>query len=186
MDFTTSFLKSFGLAILDVILLLCLAFFGLVFTINQTFLNPDFTVSQVEKLDTVSLAEDIVRGQIVSQATIPINLPIEAFIAGAVNETITDLEPWLKQQARDVTYSIYDYLEGRSQSLSIVIELESAKEQIENNLTEALIASPPPGLTDYPPETIERYLEPFTIGYQRPLRLTKTGWVPITWPRLTH
>jgi hypothetical protein len=161
MDFTTRFLKSFGLAALDVILLLSLSFFGLMFTINQTFLNPDFTVSQVEKLDTTSLAADIIRGQIVSQATIPITLPIEDFIIGAANETITDMEPWLKQQAREITYSFYDYLEGRSQNLSVVIPLEEVKESLKDNISKAVIASPPPGLTDLPPATIERYLEPF-------------------------
>jgi len=115
----------------------------------------------VDRLAIASLAEDIVRGQVISQATIPINLPIDVFIAGAVNETITDLEPWLKQQARDVTYSVYDYLEGRSQNLSVVIPLEAVKERLKNNISEAVIASPPPGLTDMPPDTIERYLEPF-------------------------
>jgi hypothetical protein len=161
MDFITSFFKSFGLAILDVILLLSLSLSGLVFALDQTFLNRDFTVSQVEKFDTVMLADYIVRDQVISQATIPIFLPIDEFIAGAVNETITDLEPWLKQQAGDVTNSIYDYLEGKSQNLSVVIELESVKEQLKNNISEAVIASPPPGLTDMPPATIERYLEPF-------------------------
>ena len=161
MDFITSFFKSFGLAILDVLLLLSLSFSGLVFTLGQTFLNRDFTVAQVEKLDTAPLAEYIIRDQVISQATIPISLPIDAFIAGAVNETVNDLEPWINQQARDITYSIYDYLEGKSQSFSVVIELESAKELLKNNISEIVIASPPPGLTDMPPATIERYLEPF-------------------------
>jgi len=161
MDFITSFFKSFLLAILDVILLLSLSFSGLLFTLDQTFLNRDFTVSQVEKIDTASLAEYIIRDQVVSQVAFPIYLPIDAFIAGAVNETITDLEPWLKQQARDVTNSIYDYLEGKSQNLSVVIGLEEVKEQLKSNISQAVIASPPPGLTDMPPDTIERYLEPF-------------------------
>jgi len=41
-----NFFKSFGLAILGVFLFLSLSFFGLVFTLDQTFLNPDFTVSR--------------------------------------------------------------------------------------------------------------------------------------------
>jgi len=156
-----SFLKSFGLIILNFLLFLSISFFGLVFTLDQTFLNRDFTVAQVERLDTATLAEDIIRDQVISQSIIPITLPIENFIAGAVHQTITDLEPWLKQQTRDVTYSIYDYLEGKSQDLSVVIELESVKEQLKNNISQAVIASPPPELTDMPPATIEGYLEPF-------------------------
>jgi hypothetical protein len=156
-----NFLKAFGLAILGVLLFLSIAFFGLVFTIDQTFLNPDFTVSQVEKLDTASLAKDIIHGQVMSQAVIPINLPIEEFFDKAVDKTIADLEPWLQQQTGEVIYSFYDYLEGRSQYFSVVIPLETVKESLTNNLSEALITSPPPGLTDMPPATIERYLEPF-------------------------
>jgi len=156
-----NFFKSFGLAILGVILLLSLSLFGLVFTLDQTFLNRDFTVSQVDRFDTVPLAEYIIRGHILSQATIPINLTIEEFIVEAVNETIANLEPWLKEQAREVTCSFYDYLEGRSQNLSVVIELETVKEHLRDNISEAVIVSPPPELTDMPPATIERYLEPF-------------------------
>jgi len=156
-----NFLKAFGLAILNLLLFLSLSFFGLVFTINQTLLNPDFTVSQVERLDTTSLAKDIVHGQVLSQITIPDTLPIEESIAEAVDETITDLGPWLKQQAREITYSFYDYLEGSSQSFSVIIPLEEVKEQLKNNINQAVLASPPPELTDLPPETIESYLEPF-------------------------
>ena len=161
MDFITSFFKSFGLAILDIVLISALAFSGLLFALNQTLLNRDFTVAQVEKLDTVTLGEYIIRDQVISQVAIPIYLPIEDFIEGAVNETLTELEPWLKQQSKDIVNDIYDYLEGKSQSLNIVIELESVKRQVQNNISQAVIASPPPGLTDVPPATIERYLEPF-------------------------
>jgi hypothetical protein len=156
-----NFFKAFGLAVLGVLLFLSLSFFGLMFTINQTFINPDFTVAQLEKLDTASLARDIVRSQILSQATIPTFLPIGAFFNGAVDETITDLKPWINQQAREITYSFYDYLEGKSQNLSVVIPLEPVKEELKNNISQAVITSPPPGLTDLPPATIERYLEPF-------------------------
>jgi len=156
-----NFFKAFGLAVLGVLLFMSLSFFGPMFTINQTFLNPDFTVSQLEKLDTASIAKDIVRGQILSHATIPIFLPIETFFTGAVDETITDLKPWLNEQTREVTYSFYNYLEGKSQNLSVVIPLEPVKVQLKNNISEAVLTSPPPGLTDLPPATIERYLEPF-------------------------
>ncbi len=156
-----NFFKAFGLAVLGILLFLSLSFFGLMFTINQTFLNPDFTASQLEKLDTASLAKDIVSGQILSQATVPTMLPIEASFTGAVDETITDLKPWINEQIKKITYSFYDYLEGKSQSLSVVIPLEPVKEQLQNNISQSVITSPPPGLTDLPPATIERYLEPF-------------------------
>jgi hypothetical protein len=156
-----NFLKALGLIILNFLLFLSISFFGLAFTLDQTFLNRDFTVSQVERLDTTTLAEDIIRDQVISQSTIPITLPIEHFITGAVHQTITDLEPWINQQARDVIYAIYDYIEGKSRNLSVVIEMETVKEQLENSISEAVITSLPPELAELPPDTIEGYLEPF-------------------------
>jgi hypothetical protein len=153
------FLKGLGLTVLGFLLFLSLSSFGLMFTISQTILNPDFTASQIDRLDTASLAGDIVRDQILSQATIPPTPPLEELIMGAVDETITDLEPWLKQQTREITNAFYEYLEGRNQDLRVVIPLEAVKEHLRENISKA-IASPPPGL-DLPPETIESYLEPF-------------------------
>ena len=49
-------LKGLALSLLGTLLFLSLAVFGLVLTINQTILNPDFVVSQVNKLDISSLA----------------------------------------------------------------------------------------------------------------------------------
>jgi hypothetical protein len=155
------FLKAFGLVVLGTLLFLSLSFFGLMFTINQTLLNPDFTVSQIEKLDTASLAKDIVRSQILSQATIPLTPPIEDFLVGVIDETITDLKPWLNEQTREVTYSFYNYLEGKNQNLSVVIPLEPVKESLRENLSQAVTTSPPPELADLPPGTLESYLEAF-------------------------
>jgi hypothetical protein len=160
MDFLTSFLKAFGLAILGILLCLSLSFFGLVLTINQTILNPEFTVSQVDRLDITSLAEDLLTGQILPK--IGQILPeVEEFMGEVANDIIADLEPWIKQQAREVTYSTYDYFEGRSQRLSAVISLEPVKESLRANLGETLLESPPPELARVPPDIIERYLNTF-------------------------
>jgi hypothetical protein len=161
MNFLTYFFKSFGLAILGLFLFLSLSFFGLALTINQTILNPDFTVSQVDRLDVASLGEDLLNGQILPQATVPIPSPIKQFIVEAVKDTIADLEPWLKQQMREVTYATYDYLEGRSQHLSVVIQLEPVKESLRDNLRETLLPSPPPGLARFSLDNIERYIDEF-------------------------
>jgi hypothetical protein len=172
------FLKAFGLAILAVLLFMSLSSFGLMFTIDRTLLNPDFTVSQLERLNTASLARDIVHDQILSQATISLTPPIEDFLVGVVDETITDLEPWLKEQAREITYAFYDYLEGNSQNLSVIIPLEPVKQQLKINIGQAVITSPPPGLTDLPAGMIESYLEPFYAQMPSSFELNQTWLGP--------
>ena len=146
------FLKGLALFILSSLLFLSLSIFGIVFMLNQTILNPDFVVSQVNKLDIASIAGDMLSEQITQG---------QEFLAGVVDDTIADLEPWLKEQTRNITYSAYDYLEGRSQNLSLVVSLEPMKESLRENLREAVLQSPPPELAGLPPAEIESHLDEY-------------------------
>jgi len=147
------FLKGLALAILGFLLFLSLSVFGLALTLNQTILNPGFVASEVNKLDISSLAEEFLAEQI-PQAE-------EAYMVEAVNDTIADLEPWIKEQVSTVIYSGYDYLEGRSQSLSLAISSEPIKDSLRGNLREAMLQSLPPELAGLPPAEIEQYFNEF-------------------------
>ena len=147
------FLKGLALAILGFLLFLSLSVFGLALMLNQTILNPGFVASEVNKLDISSLAEEFLIEQIPQAG--------EEFMAEAVNDTIADLEPWIKEQASTVIYSGYDYLEGRSQSLSLAISLEPMKDSLRGNLREAMLQSLPPELAGLPPAEIEQYFNEF-------------------------
>jgi hypothetical protein len=147
------FLKGFVLFILGSLLFLSLFTFGIAFTLNQTILNPDFIVSQVNKLDIRSLAEDMLSQQIPQEG--------EEYMGEVVTNTIIDLEPWLKEQAGDAAYVFYDYLEGRSQSLSLTISLEPVKTSLIKNLREAVRDNPPTGLEWLSPEEIDSYLDDY-------------------------
>ena len=147
------FLKGFALFILGTLLFLSLSIFGPAFMLNQTFLNPDFVTSQVNKLDITSLAEDILSQQVPSEE--------EELAAEALRETIADLEPWLKEQTAGAVNSFYDYLEGRSQSLSLVVSLEPVKESLRENMREVFLQSPPPELAGLSPAELEPYFNEY-------------------------
>ena len=151
------FLKVFGTVILGLLLFLSLACFGVALTLNQTVLNPEFTVSQVNRLDIAPRAEEILSEEVPPE--------VEQFLGGltseVVNETINDLESWLREEIRDNIYSFYDYLEDRSQHLSLVISLEPIKESLRDNLREAVLESPPPELAGLPPAEIESHLDEY-------------------------
>src|SRR4030042_1539623 len=144
------FLKGFALFILGTLLYLSLSLFGYAFMLNQTFLNPDFVTSQVNRLDITSLAEDILSQQIPAEE--------EELTAEALRETLTDLEPWLKEQTAGAVNALYDYLEGRSQSLSLEVPLEPVKESLRENMREVFLQSPPPELAGLSPAELEHYL----------------------------
>ncbi len=137
------FLKGLALAILGLLLSLSLCAFGLVLTLNQTALNPDFAVSEIDKLDVSSLAEELISEEITQE---------QEFLVEVVNNTIAEQELWIKQQVSAGIYSFYDYIEGRSESLSLVISLEPVKESFRDNLWEAVSESPPPELAGLSPD----------------------------------
>lgn len=151
-------LKGILLAILGIFLSLSLLIFGLALMVNQSVLNPDFIAEHVERLDIAELADEIVREQIPAEAA--------DFMGDSLNEVladiIADIEPWLKEQARNAIYVFYDYIEGRSETLSLIISLETVKESFRTNLLAAILASPPAELVGLTPEEIE--LE-FNIHY---------------------
>jgi uncharacterized membrane protein YgdD (TMEM256/DUF423 family) len=117
--------------------------------LNQTVLNPDFVVSQVDRLDISSLANDMLGEQTTQEGE---------FAVKALEDTITDLKPWLA----DAVHSAYDYLEGRSQSL--VIQLEPVKQSLRENMWQAFLQSPPPELAGLSPAEKEQY---FNQSYQQ-------------------
>ena len=144
-----NFLKGLALGLLSFLLLLSLYVFGFALTLNHTLLNPDFIVSEVARLDIPSLAEEWLGQQIPYY---------ERYLAGVIGDTVTDLEPWLKEQVHAGVYTGYDYFLGRSQSLNLVISLEPVEDSLKENLREAILESPPPELEGASPSQIELYL----------------------------
>ena len=139
------------LVILGIFLSLSLLIFGLALVLNQSALNPDFIARHVEELDIAELTDEMVREQIPTEAAEFMGESLDEVLA----DTIADIEPWLKEQARDGIYVFYDYIEGRSQNLSLIISLETIKESFRANLLAAVLASPPPELVGFPPAEIE-------------------------------
>ena len=152
------FLKGLALSLLSLLLFLSLTILGLALTLNNTILNPDFVVSELDKLDVSSLAKEALSEQIPQEGE---------FMIEALDDTITDLEPWIKEQASVITYSSYDYLLGKSQSLSVVISLEPVKETLRDNSREALFQSLPPEFQGLPQAEIEQYFNEFYEGFAK-------------------
>ncbi len=149
------FLKGLVISLLSLLLLLSLSIFGLVFMLNQTILSPDFATSQVEKLDLASLAKELVISEL------PQEFQNQEFITKALDGTITDLEPWIKDEASNVIHHGYDYLLGKSQNLSFTISLEQFKTTLRDNTWQAVLEDPPPELQGIPPALAEQYFNQY-------------------------
>jgi len=145
-----NFPKGLILSFLGFLLFLSLSLFGLTFTLNNTILNPDFITSELDSLDISSLAEEFLGEEVSSQGE---------FILDYLDDVIADFEPWIKEQANAVIEPSYDYFLGESESLSVVISLESVKESLEATLKEAILQSPPPELAGLSPSEIEQHFD---------------------------
>ncbi len=110
------FLKGLALSLLGFLLLLSLSIFATAFTLNSTILNPDFVVSQIDKLDISSVAEEVITMG-TPQGELPEELGIDLI------DTITKFEPVVKEQVIATIYPVYDYLLGKSQSPDLAVTL---------------------------------------------------------------
>ncbi len=125
-------------------------------TLYDTILIPDLIVSLLDELDISALAEEFLEelpdGEGVSQEE---DYLLWAFLE-ASDDIIAELEPWIKEQVSAAVYPVYDYLLGESQSLSLVISLEPAKESVRDALRPVFLESPPPEFADLPLAELEQ------------------------------
>lgn len=143
-----NFVRGFFTGVFSSILTIVLIALGTFITINHTLLNPDFVISELDKFDAYSIAIEQLRGQLPQE---------EPFMAEIVDETITELEPWAREQAPDVIYAAYAYLKGEEE-LNIVIPLEEVRTRLKDNVEQAVLESPPPELEGASQSEIEAFL----------------------------
>ena len=94
-------------------------------TLKDTILNPDFAASLIDELDMSLLMGGFISEQITERLPVE-ELPegISAALDDAVNETVIELEPWMKEQATMATDPVFDYLLGESQGFKVVIPMD--------------------------------------------------------------
>jgi hypothetical protein len=161
--------KRVLIGFLSFLLFLSLSGFGLAFAANRTVLNPDFVVSQLDRLDVASLSKELLREQVPPEVT---SIVPPQFIEELLDDVVTDLEPWIREQAGVAVYAGYDYLLGRSEELLVVIDLEPAKAILRDSLWQSFAESPPLGLDILSPAGLERLFDEFYDDISRQMPAT--------------
>ena len=108
-------------------------------TLSDTVLDPDFSISIVEKADLTPLIKELLN-DMMSEVELPYGLSIEPYL----DDIALELEPWVKQQAAIAIPPIYDYILGQSQNTNLIISLASATESLKNALKQDFLESVPP------------------------------------------
>ena len=149
-----SILKGFVIGLLCLFLFFSLAVFGDFLMLKQTVLDPGFMNSQVDELDVSSVAEELIIERIHAE-----QLPQgEEFIDDVVSSTIIDLEPWMTEQKSTIIYSVYGYLNGESENMTIAIPLQPVRNSLKENIEEVILQSPPPELEGAPQTLIDQII----------------------------
>lgn len=140
-------------------------------TLRDTILSTSFVVSIVDELDISSLAGEYLKNQLAGE--IPRDMEyLVGYLDEYLDDVITELEPWLKEEVSAAADPVLDYLLGESQSFNVVISLEPVKETMRDKLWEAFLASPPPELATIPQATRESYFNQFYQEFSREMPST--------------
>lgn len=139
------------LVILGMLLSLSLLIFGPALMVNQSALNADFIADRVDEIDIVELTDEIILEEVPPEAADFMG----ELLHPVLHFTIGEIEPWLKEQARNVIHVFYDYIEGRNDTLSLIISLEEKVKNFRDNLLDVILTSPPAELLGLPVEEIE-------------------------------
>ncbi len=153
-----SLVRRAAIGFLSFLLFVSLSGFGLAFTANRTVFNPDFVVSRLDRLEVSPLVGEMLKEQVPEEvmSVLPAGL-----IDEVLDDVLTELEPWLREQLAEAVYAGYDYVLGRSDELSLVIDVEPVKAAVKDRLLPVLLAEPPPGLDMLPPAELERLFNQF-------------------------
>jgi len=160
------------MAFLSFLLFASLSVFAMGYVMNQTLLNPEFAIEQAGKLD-VPARFDLCRrlcfysfAPPTTKATAYRSL-VEglsgemSFVGPAIEKTIEDLGPWLDEQTDTAVYAAYDYILGRTDSLSILVDIRPALESLEENMRQEFLTSPPSGLAGMPSSQLGQVFDQF-------------------------
>ncbi|MEA3253724.1 MAG: hypothetical protein U9Q17_02110 [Chloroflexota bacterium] len=130
------------------VLVCVLVILGIVVTVDATILNPEFLISEFDRLDIYSIVVDQAKSQLVEA---------EPHMAQIADESLAEVEPWLREQAASAVYSGCAYLKGEKE-LDIVISLEQPRAILKENLAQTIHESPPPELERASQAQIEAFI----------------------------
>ncbi len=115
----------------------------LVSVLKDTVLNEDFVVPLIDKLDLAVLAEELISQQLIGQIPPGMN-----FLTEYIDDAVRVLEPTLKTELTKAAGPILDYLVGDISDISIEISIADVAENIENDLRNEFLSSPPSEYSD--------------------------------------
>jgi Ca2+/Na+ antiporter len=127
-------LKGIALGFVGIFLFVALPALVVAFTLNSTFLNPQFVNREIQNLDIPA----VVRETLTDQAS-----SLDPTFIADIDQTIIQIKPWMDKQIQVVINSSYDYLLGKTNELNISIPTGEIKQTVLDSLTTIYLKDPP-------------------------------------------
>jgi len=122
--------------------------------VRNTFFNSDFLGAIIDEVDIVYLVKPILHEQV--SHWVPAELDfLNPYIYPAVDELVSNQEPWIKQQLKANIDQIADYLMGMRSDFTVDIPTEPVVTDLRESLLEDIESLPIPQLAGVPPALIE-------------------------------
>jgi hypothetical protein len=122
--------------------------------LKDTVLNPAGIRSLLADVDLTALVEEYLNDEAIL-AVPPGNEFLNDYLEAAIMETVSELEPWVKDQAAAAVAPATDYLLGNSSSVNVTISLAPVKNALHYNLRQAFLTAPPPELAGLTPAQLQ-------------------------------
>ena len=131
-------------SILGFLLVITLSLLGITITINATILNPNFIIEEIDRLDVYPIITDQVKTQIPFE---------EPYMTQLLDESLTELEPWLRNQTAAVINDGYAHLK-EGEEFNVAIDLEPVRSTVKAQLREYIFELPPSELNEFVTESL--------------------------------
>lgn len=137
------------LGLTGLLLLISLTCLGLFVTLNNTILNPNFILKEINKLNISKVTGEIVQDQLSSESQI---------YSSAIKNTIEQEKIWINQQIKQIVFDSYAYLKGSEDQLNIYFSLAEIKQNFSDNLVNEILKFPPPEYQNLTENEKDQYL----------------------------
>ena len=127
-------LRGIALGLLGFFLFSGLILLGIVFTIDNTALNPQFMINEIDKLDIPSIVHETLAKSVPAD--------YQPYIKG-IDASVTETLPWIKQQVNYVVKGTYNYLLSQTDRLDLSLSTQPLQQSLTKNLTSAFLQSAP-------------------------------------------
>lgn len=138
--------------------------------LRSTFLSSDFISAVLDEMDISLLARTIFEEKLAEEMPLPEEMA--PHLGTALEESLANQEPWIREQLREAAEPLADYLVGERESFSVTISVEPIIDDLKETMLEVILESPPPPLEGLPPDLIREGFNEFYAEFSEDLPTT--------------